>query len=506
MNKHYTIDWKKCRSEINLTHFMEHAGFCNQKKRSEKADRMVKNGEVLIVNVYNKGNNEVEYLYFNPKNHLDKGDIINFIQNHLHVTDFKGINDELRPYIIQYTEVYEEEIANKKIEPLKEEIVNVNWNHFLDEITDYSYLIARGIAKETISSPFFINRVYQTGKDQNIAFPLFHNSKIKGIAIRNFITDTFGGKLNIKGSNHQETVWYSNFNHHQTVNRMIIGESPLDLISKYELNKELFDQENVVFVAVNGEFGIKKIEYISQIINYCDPHKIELSFDNDVAGYRFDVKMAGQIVYDKLGIQNDVYIDAFQTPKEGVLHINLCYENQIKGIEKVNYIKEEFNKLFNEGNFIVKSLENKSAKLEAQFLNKINYWKLAYLFAVNIRGIKEAYQRKGNNRTFKIDKSKSKDFNEDLMKKKSLSKSNIFHLTKGKFASKEYDLKQFIALHKYDSIDSIRREKFYQKTETQLKELFNQKVQYYQTQKNGQMEIEEYRTRLLTLGIKGIEN
>lgn len=152
-------------------------------------------------------------------------------------------------------------------------------------LTDRTYLHSRGIKDETIDAPAFQGRVFtaQQNEHKNTAFPLYNEFGITSVEQKNH-----DFKNLLPGP--KDGVWVSKptDSPEKPLQRLEIGESGIDALSKYQLQHK-GTGENTMYVATTGTPTERQTELIQRIIDKQEPKQIVLSNDNDAGGRRFNI-------------------------------------------------------------------------------------------------------------------------------------------------------------------------------------------------------------------------
>lgn len=377
---------------INLGSFIGSYGYVLNKKSSTKTSSVLQkidadgnSSETLIVRINNQNG---QYVYSNPNNRFDKGSIIDFVNNKISLGDFNKtsliLNNYLGEAIQEPTPVFK---IKEKIK--KEGFEKQDFN--LTPLKNFTYLVSRGITEKTIFSPEFTNRIFNYIKKSenskkefiNIAFPMYNDTGLSGAEIKN---DKLKGTL--EGSNQIDSVWISNFNKDKPIDKLVLGEAIIDLLSYYQLHH--IEGENVIYVGSNGYWTRQQMELCQKnIVLKYKPGSIVLANDYDLNGILYNINLAGFLGSDK------DRIETFLIPDKVILRFYFNKPDDLNGLfDDIENIKELY-----------------ASKFE------VNYLEIS--FEKNIDVIKKldalVVKRRSSDLKFLIVRPNNKDFNEDVM-------------------------------------------------------------------------------------------
>ncbi len=283
-----------------------------------------------------------QQIYQRAGDFTDSGTIIDFIRNRLSTVfstfnrpgehEFKNITSVLYDYLrIDPSHV----VQNRKAATFLE-ADNGHKQQFAKEQFDIraldpeNYLIKRQIAPQTVERPEFATKVvaqityfnpatgttenYPTVKEHperkylqftNVAFPYYNglNSEITGLELRNENV-----KLHALGSDRLGSVFISNAP--PKAERFFIMESAIDALSHQQLRSIQGDNAfNSVYFSTGGQLTPQQVSTITRYIGSFEKSQdwtINLGFDNDIKGHRFDLLFAQQLVASKYPMSSTV--------------------------------------------------------------------------------------------------------------------------------------------------------------------------------------------------------
>jgi len=236
------------------------------------------------------------------------------------------------------------------------------------------YLISRGISKKTLSSTLFRGLI---GNVVNSQYPNTRNVFFK---MQNRYGETTyleknKGLIGIyqKGVSTSGMLFKSQIGT-GAINTLIFAETTIDLLSKIELEKGI--RKNVLYVSSNGQINSEQLEHLLDLIQQKNISYIEINQDNDLQGRIYTYKILAKIMKD-----------------------SPIYEYDTSLIE----------------------LEEKLSKLTSEQSDK----KIELLNTTHQKMINQINHNMKSNKFIRLYTPMNKDFNEDLMAKKGLSRENI---------------------------------------------------------------------------------
>ncbi len=307
-----------------------------------------------------------QQVYQRAGDFTDSGTVIDFIRNRLSTVfstfnrpgehEFKNISSVLYDYLrIDPNHVSQ----NRKITAAlsqdagpKQPFTKEQFD--LRALENTNYLTSRHIAPETLNRPEFINKVvaqvayfnpktghtedFQTAKEHpernylqfnNVAFPYYNGqtNEITGLELRNEKI-----KLHAPGSDRYSSVFVSN--PPSSTERFYVMESAIDVLSQQQLRRISGDDKfNAVYFSTGGQLTQQQVSTIARYINTfpkAENYTINLAFDNDASGHRFDLQFIQQLAATKFPMSSTVgssnrisYLlpeeEAYRPVREGLL-------------------------------------------------------------------------------------------------------------------------------------------------------------------------------------------
>lgn len=160
-----------------------------------------------------------------------------------------------------------------------------------NQLHDYhgDFLQKRGIKKETLETnvfkDVFFTREYKRNstKYQNTCTKMYSKNRFEGISERNF---DYKGFIGAK----YECLSTSNFDLSRPIDKLYIGESMIDNVSHFQLNK-LNTNENIVYISSEGNLTLGQLGLISTLLEKRNINTIVPLFDNDLCGYKYTLRL-----------------------------------------------------------------------------------------------------------------------------------------------------------------------------------------------------------------------
>lgn len=284
--------FQEYRDKVPITTVAESIGYVVDLKKGKKTlEFKHPDGDTILIDPVRK-------MYFNRDGTTDRGDVVEFVKNRLdrfnvsYNNETHGINQVLQtfanePQKIQTTQA-------KFIAPEPKIFDSSRYEVNKASIFKLHYLIKeRGLEIDTVKRFLpFISLVKDTqlkGEKsyENIGFALTKpgSKDVVGWDLRNY---AFKGVA--AGSDRQNGMWIADFVGSPARTRNVIfGETPIDLMSFYQLNKNKLDLDNAAFVSFGG--GIAKSQ-MQTALSYWSDAKKHTAFDNDYQGKMYDIALA----------------------------------------------------------------------------------------------------------------------------------------------------------------------------------------------------------------------
>ncbi|UHG94701.1 toprim domain-containing protein [Spirosoma oryzicola] len=264
----------------------------------------------------------------------DSGTIIDFVRNRLSTVfstfnrpgehEFRNITSVLYDYLrIDPNHINQNRKATGVLSDAgpKQQFAKEQFD--IRALESNNYLTKRNIAPQTIDRPEFAKKVVaqiayfnpETGHTDglvtvkehperkyltftNVAFPYYNglSSEITGLELRNENI-----KLHAPGSDRFSSVFISN--PPPKPERFYIMESAIDALSHQQLRSIKGDDKfNAVYFSTGGQLSPQQVNTITRYITSFDKSpdwSINLGFDNDVKGHRFDLQFIQQLIATK---------------------------------------------------------------------------------------------------------------------------------------------------------------------------------------------------------------
>jgi hypothetical protein len=296
------------KQQIDLVQFLETEGFTKDRRKSTRRWPVLENaeGRKLIIGNNQKTN---EYFYYNPEDRRDRGTIVDYVIDKLHIdTATREGWQQLHEFIGRYTGDLSH-LANSRStgtvesQPPAEATRSKAMSHYfkLDPLTNTDYLMEkRGLTVDTIGHRAFIGKIFnktfiskKTGETViNTVFPMESEQGITAILLKN---DSPTGLVNgHTWGERLESIWVSNLPKGHQPKEMLICESPIDALSYHQLHppKEPYDR---VYVATGGQPSSLQPLTVQRLIDRVKPEQVILGHDNDNSGIRFNIGWSGRL-------------------------------------------------------------------------------------------------------------------------------------------------------------------------------------------------------------------
>ena len=318
----YSNSYQYYKEHVTIIEVAESLGYEHNRKKGSgrRVEYCHPTEENIIITRANAKSNE---LYFTRFNDLDRGSVIDFVKNRLHLFKLgecsvsKGINSVLSGYV------------GPSFQPLRSTsfspFVSKRYRFSIDDyelskpsIKDLSYLkYGRKLDSATLSRfmPFLYmaRRLNPTENSfRNIGFPYSNptdpKEQILGLELVNY-----NWRLHAEGSDKSNTMWLADLSMGGIVDKVVLGESGINLMSFYELYSHRTNLDNVVLAATGGAFADNQIMNLFRAYPYS---KIVTAFDNDLAGCLYDIKLASLQLNKKLQVLKNGDLVTFRTSTE----------------------------------------------------------------------------------------------------------------------------------------------------------------------------------------------
>jgi len=296
------------KQQIDLVQFLETEGFSKDRRKSTRRWPVLENaeGRKLIIGNNQKTN---EYFYYNPEDSRDRGTIVDYVIDKLHIdTATREGWQQLHEFIGRYTGDLSHLDKSRSADmvesqPPADTSRSKAMSHYfrLDPLTNTDYLMdRRGMTVDTLGHRAFIGKIFnktfvskKTGETViNTVFPMESEQGITAILLKN---DSPTGLVNgHTWGERLESIWVSNLPKGHQPKEMLICESPIDALSYHQLHppKEPYDR---VYVATGGQPSSLQPLTVQRLIDRVKPEQVILGHDNDNSGIRFNIGWAGRL-------------------------------------------------------------------------------------------------------------------------------------------------------------------------------------------------------------------
>ncbi len=318
----YGNSYQYYKEHVTIIEVAESLGY--EHNRAKGSGRRVEYRHPTEENVIiTKANANFTELYFTRFNDLDKGSVIDFVKNRLHLFNLghcsvaEGINSVLSGFVGSCAQP----VRSTSFSPFASKKYKFDLNDYelqRPSIKDLAYLkYGRKLDNTTLSRfmPFLYmgRRLRPTESPyRNVGFPYSNPTDPKGkILGMEFIN--YNWRLQAKGSDKSNTLWLADLSRGGVVDKVVLGESGINLMSFYELYGHRTNLDNAVLAATGGAFANNQIMNLFRAYPYS---KIVTAFDNDLAGYLYDIKLASLQLNKKLQVLKNGDTVTFRTSTE----------------------------------------------------------------------------------------------------------------------------------------------------------------------------------------------
>ena len=327
------IPVQELRSNVSIVELAVQYGYELQRHKGQSRpvlEHSAYNDTIIIKNP----KDPAQQVYQRAGDFADSGTIIDFIRNRLSTVfvmfnrpgdnEFKNITSVLYDYL----RVDPNMVAKNRAVTAALADTGTK-QQFAKELFDLrplapdNYLTKRNIAPETIARPEFANKVvaqvaylnpatghtddYLTAKEHpernylkftNVAFPYYNglSPEVTGLELRNEKL-----KLHAPGSDRYSSVFVSNAP--TKAQHFVVMESAIDALSHQQLRAIRGDNAfDSVYFSIGGQLTNQQVNTVTRYIGSfpkAENYSINLSFDNDTKGHRYDLQFVQQLVAAK---------------------------------------------------------------------------------------------------------------------------------------------------------------------------------------------------------------
>ncbi len=391
-----------------------------------------------------------QQVYQRAGDFTDSGTVIDFVRNRLSTVfslfnrpgehEFKNITNVLYDYLrIDPNHINQNRRVTASISNGGPKHQFAREQFDIRPLDSDNYLTKRQIAPETLQRPEFTNKVvaqvayfdtvgghtesFLVAKEHperkylqftNVAFPYYNgtSNEVTGLELRNENI-----KLHAPGSDRYGSVFVSNTP--PKAQNFYIMESAIDALSHQQLRSIKGDKEfNAVYFSTGGQLTTQQVDVITRYIGKYDKApdwSINLAFDNDAKGYRYDLQFIQQLIATKFplsptvgGVNRVSYLlpedDAYKPIRDGLLN---RVDNFNKNVQ-AQFVPSEADSLGQ------KELTNQ------QIFISISGKQYALSIPESCPALtlmsKTLLELTGLNERIVVSKAASKDFNEDLVR------------------------------------------------------------------------------------------
>lgn len=291
----YSIDWDRVRAEVDIEqYFLYKQGslysFDKYKKAYVLSDQK---GNGDIIRFFKHEHSGVKMYY--SLLHNDSGDIIQFIKKRI-LQNFNASATEINHELSQFMGISvesnfpKEEKVNFNLGTTPEEVINyvVNGDIIQNIEQHYQYLYSfRKLSPAVLSSEIFktVFFTYRTKTIETLAFYIMNiEGDIVGInRIQTAENEYFNKKWFDKNS--RNSIGFTFSNKPAATETLSVFESIFDAVSF----QEIYPSPTTQFIATNGELSFRKASYIKEYYYSNCFENLYLCNDNDLAGHYFNL-------------------------------------------------------------------------------------------------------------------------------------------------------------------------------------------------------------------------
>ena len=280
---------------IDITEFVRDCNFI-EKGSTQRWPRYEKGEEVLLITENNtvvkakngQSQNLFEFIKERyPKSNPNISDTSHFISEILKREGLRLTQVSAKREDQGQATIDQESKAIKKIFDIKD--------YRLDPLDlEKNYLISRGITIETLQDPLFKGTIFSGNKvkmekwQNNIIYPFRQHPQQQEVST---LMMQYGKKIDIEGKlvdkifapgdGKAQSLWMSN--KPEQIRHIRVMENPLDCLSHYQAYKP----KDSLYVATGGRPAGQQLELVDKLAKEYGAQPV-ISFDRDMAGYRFD--------------------------------------------------------------------------------------------------------------------------------------------------------------------------------------------------------------------------
>lgn len=286
------MSFQDLKQRVKINDVAEYLGYTfnpSAGKRYLEYRLMNGNSKVDEIVIYT---NSYSQTFFSRSGIGDKGDVVNFILNRLHMFSYyEGEEYEAVAFIMAKIGGMEaKKISRNYVVPSdsNRDFDKDNYEESLNRKIIYAFLCqVRGINSKIVTS--FIERGavktlrQKDKKFVNVAFPYATFSEPKKVQNYELRNQSYKGFC--AGGNKASACWIASFADREEVKKVYIGESAIDMVSLYQLLPSA-ERMSAAFISIGGYLSAGQIDGLR---DYFPNAQIYLAFDNDLQGQMYDV-------------------------------------------------------------------------------------------------------------------------------------------------------------------------------------------------------------------------
>lgn len=380
------------KNKINLVDLAEHHGYeHNKRKSTKKALFMERGGDQILIYQHGPGNDS--FYYSTCNNPGDKGDVVNFVIN-------KGMAQNTKEAIAYLRNLDPHSYISAPVKPkiVSERAAFVPVKCFFPADAQNYLVVARGIPLDVLRSRLFHNSVgsgeseYGPSKMKSAFFPLSYRGQVVGQNIRNENFEHL-----VENSNKTDGYWSCSLV--DVLAPIAVFENPIDAISHHVLTGAKH-----WYSATVGSPSKKVIDNILSVARH-EKRELILCGDHDKAGQNFNLNFLCSYISQ---VHNIDLSASFRAPTNE-------YFLTLRGaVGRVH--REAFDGLARDGRPHVVAVSHQVDKVIVQ---------TPYSVPALIGLAQQLLDKFDVSKSFRIERSKAKDFNQDLQDQQKVPKKKL---------------------------------------------------------------------------------
>lgn len=298
--------FQELKNHVRISDVAEHIGYrLNTGAGKKYLEYRLFNGNTKVdeIVIYTTSYSQT---FFSRNGYGDKGDVVNFILNRLHLfSGYQGIGYDAVADILCKLSGKQPKHENYVVSHNEVKFSLDDYDITCNQKVIYAYLgKIRMIDANTISAFIHNGSVCTVSRKPknyaNVAFPyrvLASPEEVVNFELRNYNPyKKEGYKGFCSGGNKSTACWIASFAPQwNDVQSLYIGESALDMMALYQLLPERM-RINAAFISLGGNLGYGQIKDVRKLFSNA---AIYLAFDNDLQGQLYDIEAAYFLITGK---------------------------------------------------------------------------------------------------------------------------------------------------------------------------------------------------------------